>query len=497
MRSERRDYRGVLHPVGVVVVGFGLTQVAAGLLSLLWSVGEGLDVWLTRGLGALGTSACITLALGASMLMYGRRFQVNALRRHEATMVVVLIWLMTSFTGSIPFILGAGMGPVDALFESASGLTTTGATVVDQIEMTLSRPLLLWRSLIQWLGGMGIVVLFVAIFPSLGAGGKLMFRGEVPGTTAEGLRPRIAKTSFTLWRLYAAFTLAELVLLWLLGLNSFEALCHALTTMSTGGFSTRNASVGAFGSAPVEYCIGGFMLLASVNYGLFYAAAMNRSIRVFIRSPEFTVFIAVVCISTFALFVGKLSLGTESAEVAFRHAFFTVATFISSTGYGTEDYMAYPSAALAVILLLMLIGGCSGSTAGGLKVERLVLLGKLSWMQIKRTLRPQVVHVVRMGRSRIDASVLSDVAAFLMIFLIALIFCTIGVVLIEGISLAKAFGATLSCLSNMGPAPFYESVDTFASYRPLSKLAFVIAMIAGRLEYFTVLVLFVPDFWRR
>lgn len=495
-RNRWREFRGVLRPTGAVVAGLGVAQAACAI------VGGAVDVWARSNprwtdAGWLAAVAVATFILGLGIHSYGRRHSQGSLTRREAVLGVVLIWAMAGFFGSVPFIVIAGLGPVDALFESVSGITTTGATVIADIERRLSPPLLLWRSMLAWLGGMGIVVLFVAVFPSLGAGAKHMFKGEVTGASTEGLKPRIAETSFTLWKIYVALTVLEAVLLVACGVDPFEALCHALTTMSTCGFSTRDASIGAFGNPAVEYVVSVFMLIGSVNFALFYAVWKHRSFRLFLRSTELRVFFVIVLVAVVATTVGILDRHDYQLERAFRTAFLHVASFVSSTGYLTDDYMAYPPPVLAILIGLMFLGGCSGSTAGGLKIERLVLLAKQSWAEIRRSFRPAVVSVVRMGRSAVPSATLSDVSAFFAVY-VGII--GIGVLLVsalEGIGLPTAFGASLSCIANGGPAPFYEGVDNFKSYSDIAKIVFAIMMLLGRLELFTVFALFVPDFWRR
>ncbi|MBN2799710.1 MAG: TrkH family potassium uptake protein [Deltaproteobacteria bacterium] len=485
----------IARPVGALFVGLAISMafcVVAGALLQWWDP-------VTGDVGSflpLSVSALITGGTGGAMLALARRAGSPSLTRQEGILAVAAIWIGAGIFGGLPFVLGAGVHPVDAFFEAVSGFTTTGATILVDIEGTLSRPLLLWRSLMQWLGGMGIVVLFVAIFPNLGVGAKHMYRSEVPGTSAEGLQPRIAETSITLWGLYAAFTAVQALLLWALGMSLFEAVCHAFTTMSTGGFSTRNDSVGAFQDPAIEMVITLFMLIAGVNFGLYYGALRRRSMRVFLESIEFKVYVGLVVISTLALTVGILPVHPQPLQ-ALRYAIFMVATTITSTGYGTDAYMAYPHIALMVVVLLMFVGASSGSTAGGIKVERAVLLAKLSVAQVRRSVRPLVVQVVRMGRTAIPDTVLLDVAAFLAVFMVTLAVSTVLVVLVDGVPLPTAFGASLSAISNMGPAPWFLNGDNYAGYTHISKIVFSIVMILGRLEFFTLLALLLPDMWRR
>ena len=496
MSTQSRDFRGVIRPVGAVVLGIGVMIALCAGVGMVWDQFAPDPTRPQGGAAALALSAIIVSTLGLAAFLYGNRFVSERISRREALLAVSLIWVAAGACGAVPFMLGAGMSAADAFFESVSGLTTTGATVIVDIEGRLSRPLLLWRSLIQWLGGMGIVVLFVAVFPNLGAGGKHLFRGEVPGTTAEGLRPRIAETSFTLWKLYGAFTIIEIALLKVLGLDLFDAVCHAFTTMSTGGFSTLDSSVGGFNSAPVEYVIACFMLIGSVNYGLYYGLLRTGSWRTLVRNIEFRWYVGIVLCAVVVLTVLNLSVH-DDLLTSFRYSFFMVATTISSTGYGTDDYSVYSSTALTIVILLMFVGGCSGSTAGGIKIERAVLMGKQAIAQIQKSFRPATVQLVRMGKVAVNNQVLADVGSFFLIYMGCIGFGLLFVTLVEGVPVPTAFGTMLTCLSNMGPAPFHVGPDNFSTYSAGSKLFFAIAMLLGRLEFFTLFALILPGFWRR
>ena len=497
-RGRLRDYRSVLRPVGVVVLGLGIAIAACALVGVVLDLVHPHEGPVQGGSVALGIASAVTIGLGGLVLLAGRGHALSeSVSRREATLAVTLIWLAAAICGAIPFVIGARMSPVDALFEAMSGLTTTGATVVTDIDGVLSRPLMLWRSLLQWLGGMGIVVLFVAVFPNVGVGAKHMFRGEVPGTTAEGLTPRIAETAFTLWKLYAAFTIAEAAILVALGMDPFDAVCHAFTTMSTGGFSTKDESIAWWDSYAIDVTVSVFMYIGAINYGLYYGLLRTGSLKVLYRNPELRAYVAIVAASVLLVVLATLPRHGWDAAQAFRYAFFQVATFISSTGYVTDDYMAYPGWALAIVLVLMFIGGCAGSTAGGIKVERIVLMARQSWAQVYRSFRPNVVKSVRMGKRAVPESVLADVTAFFVVYMGATAASTIAIAAVEGVSVPTAFGATLTCISNMGPAPFYQEADNFAGYGASTKLIGVAAMLLGRLEFFTLLALLVPAFWRR
>ena len=478
-------------------MGLGAAISLCALVGFLFNVfAPPADARKLGGETELTIVAGVTVLFGLLLSVVGRRYE-SMFGRREAVLSVALIWICAGVFGAMPFVVVADMSFPDALFEAISGLTTTGATVITDIEGSLPTALLLWRSLIQWLGGMGIVVLFVAVFPSFGAGGKHMFGEEVPGTTSEGLRPRIAETSRVLWQFYAFFTAVEVLVLYLLGMSFFESLCHALTTMSTGGFSTRDASVAAFDSVAIELAIAAFMLIGSVNYGLYYAALRGRGLRPVFRSVEFQAFVVIVVLATVVLTVGILPIHGNDVFEAFRRAVFMVATTISSTGYGTDAYMSYPPAMLMVVLFLMFIGGCAGSTAGGIKIERIVMMAKVSLAEVRRSFRPNLVHVIRMGRTMVSQAAITDATVFFIIYMVCLGVFTMIVTWTESIGLPTAFGAVLTCLSNMGPAPFHVDADNFAHYGTLSKIIFAFAMLLGRLEFFALLSLLVPGFWRR
>jgi trk system potassium uptake protein TrkH len=468
-----------------VIIAIGACQgLAAAVAELAHVAGrarrpvdEGAAWWMLL-------SMLVTLAAGSALYAYGRSAPAQALRRREATLVVAGIWLGVSVFGALPLVIDTGLSYTDAFFEAVSGFTTTGATIVADIEGTLSSPVLVWRSAMQWLGGMGIVVLFVAVFPHVGVGAKHLFQNEAPGPPSAGLQPRIAETSLVLWRLYLAFTALEVAVLMGLGMDGFTALCHAFTTMSTGGFSTLNSSVGGFDSASIEVVIALFMLIAGVNFSLYYSALRGRSLRPFLRSTEFRAYAGIVAVSTVLLtWHIRGNHGGDLLE-ALRYAFFMVATTVTSTGFGTDNYMAYPGPGLFIVLLLMFIGGSAGSTAGGIKVARVAVLTKNAWSQVRQAFRPNLVQVVRFDGRAAPERILAEAGSFIVLFLICLALGTFGVSWTDEIPVQAAFGAMLSCFSNMGPGPFHVTeADNFAAYTDVAKLMFSVAMV-------------VPDFWR-
>lgn len=491
-------HRLIARPVSYVYLGVAGAMAACAGICAAFEAGGYAHREIDEGsVVTMAGSAALAAAVGGLTWFWGKDAPVKTFGRREATFAVAAIWFGVSVLGAVPFVIDSGISPADAIFESVSGFTTTGATIVSDIEGTMSRPILLWRSIMQWLGGMGIVVLFVAVFPQLGVSGKHMFRSEVPGVTAEGLQPRITETSLVLWRFYVVFTAINGVAFYVLGMNGFESLCHAFTNMATGGFSTRNDSIAAFDSPAIEYTVIFFMLLSTMNFGLFYGIWRSRRVSIVLKSVEFRVYGIVVVLATLLVTLGILGNHDNHGLEAFRAALFTVSATISSTGYTTTDYMAWSSPALLIFVFLQFSGGCAGSTAGGIKLSRFILLAKISFAQLRRSVRPQVISVVRMDRKVLADSVLLEVSTFIFLYLICMAVGSLVVAYTDGLGLDTTFGGMLSALSNMGPAAFHDGPDNFARYSPAAKLIFSLAMIMGRLEFFTILALLTPDLWRR
>jgi trk system potassium uptake protein TrkH len=376
-----------------------------------------------------------------------------------------------------------------------AGLTTTGSTIVTDID-ALPRGVVLWRSLTQWLGGMGIIVLSVAILPLLGVGGMQLMQAEIPGLTPDRLRPRVRQTASLLWGVYILLTFAEAVLLWLAGLTLFEAVNHALTTMATGGFSTENGSVGAFDSPFIEYVIAVFVVLAGVNFTLHYSVLTGRW-RAVRRNTELRVYLTLLAVATAALTLLTWLPGTiERFEPAFRAGLFQAASIMTTTGYATADYETWAPAAQTILFLLMLVGGCAGSTAGSIKVLRHLLVAQEARISLKRLIHPAGVFVYKMNRQTVSEDVLANVSGFLLLYMGIL---GAGVVTLNllGVDVATAAGAAASTLGNVGPG--FGLVGPTETYAPLPDpalwvLAFL--MLVGRLEIFTVLILFTRTYWR-
>lgn len=445
-------------------------------------------------LAGFATSGVLVTACAVLLRWLGRGPR-PAMHRKDAFGIVAFVWFFLGLFGALPFLLeGSITSWSGALFEAVSGFTTTGATVFSDVS-GLSRATNLWRCEMHWIGGMGIVVLFVAIFPNVGVGAKQLFWNEAPGPTREGLRPRIRATAVTLWWIYAFLTALCALLLFALGLGPFDAACHALSTLGTGGFSTRTASVGAFPSPAVHWVVALFMLLAGLNFGLYHALIRGR-VRDVLRNAELRFYLAVNAAA--ATLVTLLILPRHEAFAdTLRHATFQVLAVTTTTGFMTEDFDTYPDVARWVLLMLMFMGGCAGSTAGGIKASRVLLVGKLALREVKTVVQPHAVTAIRLGRQVADSTVLTGVLVFVTAYL-GLFALATTLLAGMGLDLVTAASAAVACLSSIGPG--LDAVGPAQSYAVIpapGKLLLCLCMIAGRLELFALFAVFHPECWRR
>jgi trk system potassium uptake protein TrkH len=417
----------------------------------------------------------------------------------EAYAVVSLSWLAIGLAGAVPYLAtGVLTSPAEALFESVSGFSTTGATVFADIE-ALPHGILFWRSLTQWIGGMGIIVLGVAILPFLGVGGMQLFRAEVPGPTPERLNPRIAQTAKALWYVYTGLTVLQILLYLVGGMPFFESVLHALTTLSTGGFSPRNASMGAYDSAYLHYITVLFMYLAGVNFALHYRAMVGQPRRYLVDS-EWRFFTLVLGLATSLVLVSVLASGhyaVEGFERAFRDSLFQVVSIATTTGFGSYDYEIWPVAPQLVLLLLMFMGGSAGSTAGGMKAIRVYVLIRHALTELKLSVHPRAVLVTRIGKRPLQTRQLLNVLAFILLFF-ALFAAGALALSLTGVDLTTSIGASASAIGNVGPGlGEVGPTDNYGWMGATSQLVLVFLMLVGRLELFTVLLLFHPALWAR
>jgi trk system potassium uptake protein TrkH len=440
---------------------------------------------------AAGSLACLVTGLSVALSAHPRD---GTLRSRDGFLVVSLGWALASLFGGLPYLLSGALGPVDSFFEAVAGFTTTGSTVIRDVEQ-LPRSLLLWRAITQWLGGMGIIVFALAILPILGVGGMQLFKAEIPGPTAEKLRPRIVSTARRLLFVYVGFTVAEVLALRIVGVSFYEAICHALTTISTGGFSTRNASVGAFQSPAVEWIVTLFMLFGGINFALHYRL-LRGEVRTVSRDPELRYFLGTIVVATVVITWALVDGGHEPGR-ELRTALFQIASIMTTTGYGTTDFELWPSLCAVVLLQLMVLGGMAGSTSGGVKDVRVILGWKVLRNALARGLHPRSVGNVRYGGASVPVDVLAGVWAFLTAY-VAISLVATAVMTAAGYDLVSAASAALTAIGNVGPGlGELGPTETFADVPGYGKLTLSFCMIAGRLEVYTLIMLFVPGFWRR
>lgn len=443
---------------------------------------------------ALLGSAGITFAAG--FIIHRFTELRHELRAKEGFAVVTLGWLIFSLFGSLPFMLsGAIPSLTDAFFETMSGFTTTGATILTDIE-AVPHGILFWRSLTHWIGGMGIIVMSLAILPFLGVGGMQLFKAEVPGPTADKLTPRVTQTAKILWGVYVLISAAEAVLLLFGGMSLFDALTHTFGTMATGGYSTRNTSVAAFDSAYIDYVIVLFMILAGANFSLHYRFLRGHT-SIYWFNKEFRYFLGIILGATF--FIGIDTFETQYHNLAdtVRFTLFQVVSIVTTTGFGTADYEKWSYGSQFILLMLMFIGGCAGSTGGGMKVVRVYLLVKVMLNEIIHLIHPHAVLPVRANNQVVPSTVTKNVLAF---FVLSMLTFSGGTLIMAamGLDILTALGATAATLWNIGPGlGEVGPTDNYAFVPAVGKWVLSMLMLMGRLEIFTVAVLLSPAYWRK
>ncbi len=439
-------------------------------------------------------SAAISLLIGM-ILFFSFSKQDQFVRKREGYLIVVLSWIFMTGFGMLPFILSEEVtSVVDALFETVSGLTTTGASILTDIE-AMPKGLLFWRSMTQWIGGLGIIVLTVAIFPLLGIGGSELFVAESPGPTSDKVHPRISETAKRLWLIYVGLTVAASLLFWAGGMTFYDAVNHGLTTMATGGFSTKNASMAFYDSAFIQYTAIIFMFFAGTNFTLIYFGLHGKFRKVF-KSDEFKAYTGALIGLSLVLFLGIYIQSDISPEFAFRKAVFQVVSLVTTTGFVSDDYTQYGQGIAFICFMLLFLGGSAGSTSGGIKFVRHVTFLKNSWLEFKRIVHPRAIVPLIINGERVTGRIINNIMNFLLIYLSTFV---IGSLLISllGYDLATSLGAVATSLGNVGPAIGQVGpVDNFAFFSPMAKVVLSVMMLLGRLELFTILILFTPFFWR-
>jgi trk system potassium uptake protein TrkH len=417
---------------------------------------------------------------------------VEGMRRVEGLAIVSGAWILIAGFAAIPYMWN-GLGAIDAMFESMSGLTTTGATVLRDFSL-YGRGLFFWRAMTQWLGGMGVIALFIAILPRLAIGGREMFFAEAPGPDDEKVSPQIRRTAAVLWRLYAALTALQTIALWLAGFSWYDAVCHAFTTLAAGGFSPHPLSIAGYQNPAAEWVIIVFMFIAGANFALQYRALTRRDFRLFPSDEEVRAYAGVVLVASVVVAVTIWS--TMGAADAVRAALFQVLAILTTTGYASVDFQLWNDQAKAVLLGLMFIGGCAGSAAGGPKVVRHVLLAKYTLQELRRTLHPRAILPVKLGGRVVAPSIMQGVVVFFLFYMLTLAICS-AIVILLGADIVTGISATAATLGNVGPG--FNQVGPMANYadlHPVSRIVLTFAMWIGRLEVITVLVIMRPEAWR-
>ena len=441
------------------------------------------------------SSAAITGITGIIFGLLGRK-SGKKIGKREGYIIVSLVWIVFSFFGLLPFYIG-GFIPsyTDSFFETMSGFTTTGSSILNDIE-ALPHGILFWRSIIQWLGGMGIIVLSLAVLPFLGVGGMQLFAAEVPGPTPDKLHPRITSTAKRLWGIYLALTIAETVLLTFGGMDIFDSVCHSFTTMATGGYSTKQASVAYWQSPFIQYVITLFMFLAGTNFTLTYFAIKLKPKKV-IKNEEFRFYLGFVILFTLIIGAGLWYKHELGVERAFRDALFQVVSIITTTGYATADYLTWFPLLSTLIFILMFFGGSAGSTGGGIKIVRIVMLIKNSSYELKRLIHPNAIIPARYNSRVVLPEIVNNVLAFFVFYVISII-VSIVVLSALGMDFETSVGAVVTCIGNIGPGiGEVGPASNFAYIPDFGKWYLSFLMLLGRLELFTIIVMFSAAFWRK
>lgn len=481
------QYRTIIRILGLLVAMFSVTMIPPALVSLIFGDGSGLPFILAFLL-------CLITGL---VFWYPNRDYRRDLRAKEGFFIVALFWTVLASFGALPLVLleQPQMSFTDAFFESFSGLTTTGATVIEGIEF-LPRAVQFYRQQLQWLGGMGIIVLAVAILPVLGVGGMQLYRAETPGPVKDSkMTPRIADTAKHLWYIYLSLTIACTVAYKVAGMSWFDAICHSFATIAIGGFSNYDASLGHFNSTPINLVCVVFLWIAAINFALHYAAANSRNLRAYLADPELKAFftiqisLAIICFLVLVHFQRY-----ETAEIAFDQALIQSVSISTTAGFATADFANWPVFLPILLLFSSFIGGCAGSTGGGLKVIRVLLLYLQGKREVDRLIHPKAIYSVKLGDRALPNRVVDAVWGFFSAY--ALIFVVIMLGLIAtGMENITAFSATAATLNNLGPG-LGDVAGTYADVSDSGKWLLILAMLFGRLEVFSLLVLFSPTFWR-
>lgn len=480
------DLKAVIAILGLLIIFIGAAMLTAIPFSLYYSDGALFSILISSG---------ICLAVGAIIWFIFKRY-LNDLKTREGFAIVTFGWLTMSLFGSLPFIISGAIPSVtDAIFETVSGFTTTGASILTNVE-AMPKGLLFWRSMTQWIGGMGIIVLSLAILPVLGVGGMQLFKAESPGPTVDKLKPRIGETAKVLWQVYILFSAVQTLLLLVGGMNFFDAITHTFTTMATGGFSTKNASVAHFNSPFIDVVITVFMFAAGINFALHYRA-LKGDVKSFFRNSEFIFYSSITIIAIIFTSVMLMLHGNyTNIPEALRYSSFQIVSILTTTGFVTADYELWPAAIQFILFLLMFNGGCACSTGGGIKNMRILILLRNGAAELRKLIHPKAIVPVRFNAKAVPQEIISHILAFFVLFISTFVFATL-IMTAMGLDIVTAMGSVIASLSNIGPGlGGVGPMDNYSHIPLLGKWVLSFCMIIGRLELFTVLVIFTRVFWK-
>ena len=480
-------WRFILNILGILLFFFGLTMIFPLLVGLYFR---------EQSLIPLFASMAITVLAGFILYYIFRKAKAEVITQREGMAIVAVGWTAVGLFGALPFYLGDAYFTVtDAVFESVSGFTTTGASILNNIE-AVSKGLLFWRSFIQWLGGMGIIVLSLAILPFLGVGGMQLYKAEVPSPVPDKLKPRIRDSAMILWKVYALISLVQVIVLMLGGMNLFEALCHTFTTMPTGGFSTKNTSIAHYNSLYFDGVFIFFMMLAGINFSLHYQMLRGK-ILVFWQDSECRFFLGAVALLTLVVSLDIFGSVYETIAEALRYGAFQVVSIVTTTGFATADYEQWPAMSQLILLVCMFLGASAGSTGGGMKCLRIMLCFKYCYKELFLLIHPHAVSHVKIGGKPVPDDVMRSVLGFLALY-VGLFVLTTVLLAGLGVDFTTSFAAVASCIGNIGPGfGMVGPVENYAQIPFLGKWLLIWCMLLGRLEIFTVIILVVPEFWRK
>ena len=488
------NLKTILNILAAMLVLTGLTMILPALIA--WGYNE-------PDLAGHLKSSAICVLIGFPVWFFTRKNR--SLNSKDGFVIVTLAWILVALAGAQPFYLtGAIPNFTDAWFESMSGVTTTGASIIGNIETlpnlvngieSLPHGVLFWRSFIQWIGGMGIIVFTIAILPLLGVGGVQLFKAEVPGPVADKIRPRVREAAKILWMVYVGFTFVQMLLLGLAGMPWFDSVCHALTTMPTGGFSTQNASIAAYSNPLIHYIIIFFMFVAGVNFTLHFRA-ITGNYKAHLKDYEFRVYLSIICIATLLIFFNISSANSDWSHNSFLISLFESLAMLTGTGYAIADYELWPFFSQHLLLIIMFFGAMGGSTSGGMKIARIILLIKYAATETRRMLHARAIIPIRIGDRFISDEVVRNTLGFSLIYL-SIFVLTAFVLTAFNLDLLSAIGASASAIGNVGPAfGAFGPTDSYALLHPIGKWMLTICMLLGRLEIFTIMVLFSRTFWK-